>query len=86
MLTITEQAKIISVLGKHYSGPILREFDRLGIRQKSGGAYQAGSIRKFVTRKQSDLEVELAIMKFVKRTEKKKAATVAKRKDLMKKR
>jgi hypothetical protein len=87
MIKSREKAKIIKVLGKQYSGKILKEFTRKGIVNEKGNSYQASDVRKIVNADESmkNEALEIIILQLVKTTEKKQIKNAEMRKNLTKK-
>jgi hypothetical protein len=85
MITQKEKARIITVLGKQYSKPILAQLQKLQITNADGGMYSNESIRQFVCGNRENLTIELEILRLVKKTETKNAALQIVRKKLISK-
>lgn len=65
MITEKEKEKIISVLGKQYSRPIIKHLTRKKIFNADGHEFSPASIQKIVSGKQPNEAVELEIAKLV---------------------
>lgn len=83
MITPQEKSRIIAMLGKQYSKSILQHFAKLQITNADGREYSNASIRMFVCGERENLPVELAILKLVKTTERKKIAMELEREKLI---
>lgn len=82
MISDQEKARIIAVLGKHYSRKIIPVLTKKGILNDKYEQFSPGSIRLFVNGERENLRVEIEILKLVAKTEETKKKTAQLRKTL----
>ena len=85
MISIEEKEEIISVIGKHYSIPIIKHLEALEIKPKKTDVFTTGLIQQIVNGNYTNEEIEIAILELVKITKKQKEKRAKKRKSLIKK-
>jgi len=69
MITAKEKARIIKVLGKHYTKSILIEFEKKQIFNTNLQPFISANIRKLIAGTWNKTLLETEILKFVKKTE-----------------
>jgi hypothetical protein len=84
MISTEEKSEIIDVIGKHYSIPIIKHLETVGLSPKKNGVFTPGLIQQIVNARYENEDVEIEILKFVKATKKHKEKLAKKRKALIK--
>ena len=85
MITSKEKSKVHKVLGKHYTGKILKFFAVINIVNSKNEPYTSNDIRRIVNGFLELPEIEYKILQFVKHEEKKQLKQLEKRKLLISK-
>lgn len=85
MIKPIEKQRIIKVLGKHYTKPILNELARKKILNGKNEPFLAENIRKIVAGTWENASIEIAVLQLVKKTENAKKRQDEKRKKLISK-
>ena len=83
MISPKENKRIIEVLGKHYSRPIITHLQTKEIVNTKGNPFSQSSIRNIVNAIEENIPVELAILQLVEKNEKEKIRLAKKRKLLI---